>query len=93
LWQVEGLLLGVIDGMFPAMTHKLLPGDKVLFYSDGVDNATFEDQPPGTASLLACAERHRQLPLDEFIQRLARDLFGSGKLVDDLTLLGLEVRI
>jgi len=92
LWQVEGLLLGVIDGMFPAMTHKLLPGDKVLFYSDGVDNATFEDQPPGTASLLACAERHRRLPLDEFIQRLARDLFSSGELVDDLTLLGLEVR-
>ncbi len=92
LWQLQGLLLGVVDASFPALTYQLRPGDKVLFYSDGVDNAAFEGQPPGTESLLACAERHRHLAVDEFVSRLARDLFGGGPNPDDLTLLGLEVR-
>ncbi len=92
LWQLQGMLLGVVDASFPAATHQLRPGDKVLFYTDGVDNAAFEGQPPGTPSLLACAERHRHLPVDEFVNRLARDLFASGPNPDDLTLLGLEVQ-
>jgi hypothetical protein len=41
-------------------------------------------------SLLACARRHRDLPVQDFIARLARDLFGSTSQPDDLTLLGLE---
>ena len=93
LWQLQGLLLGVVDASFPALTFQLRPGDKVLFYSDGVDSAAFEDQPAGTSSLLACAERHRHLPVDEFVNRLARDLFGGNPNPDDLTLLGLEVRL
>jgi sigma-B regulation protein RsbU (phosphoserine phosphatase) len=93
LWRLEGLLLGIVDASFPVLTFQLRPGDKVLFYSDGVDNASFEDQPPGTPSLLTCAERHRDLPVDEFVHRLARDLFaGAEQNPDDLTLLGLEVR-
>jgi phosphoserine phosphatase RsbU/P len=92
LWQLQGLLLGVVDASFPVATHQLRHGDKVLFYTDGVDNAAFEDQPPGTPSLLACAERHRHLPVDEFVNRLARDLFVGNSNPDDVTLLGLEVR-
>ncbi len=90
LWRVDGLLLGVIDARFPSATHRLGPGDKLLFYSDGVDTAAFEDQPAGVDSLLACARRHRDLPVQDFIARLARELFGSDRVPDDLTLLGLE---
>jgi sigma-B regulation protein RsbU (phosphoserine phosphatase) len=90
-WQQHGLLLGVADATFPVLQRQLRPGDKVLFYSDGVDNTMFEDQPTGTASLLTCAERHRRLPVDEFVNRLARDLRGGDPNPDDLTLLGLEV--
>jgi hypothetical protein len=37
------------------------------------------------------AERHRTLPIQEFVPRLAIDLFGGAAQPDDLTLLGLEV--
>ena len=90
-WRQEGLLLGVVDAAFPTRTHPLRPGDKVLLYSDGVDTAVFEGGEPGAESLMACAERHRDLPIQEFVARLARDLFGGEAQPDDLTLLGLEM--
>jgi len=91
LWQQEGLLLGVVNATFTAKTHTLGPGDKVLLYSDGVDSASFEGLPAGAPSLLACAERHRNLPVGAFVDRLARELFGATEHPDDLTLLGLEM--
>jgi serine phosphatase RsbU (regulator of sigma subunit) len=91
LWQQEGLLLGVVNASFNARTHALRPGDKVLLYSDGIDSATFDGRPPGGPSLLACAERHRALPVGAFVDRLARDLIGAAEHPDDLTLLGLEM--
>jgi serine phosphatase RsbU (regulator of sigma subunit) len=90
-WHQEGLLLGVVDAGFPARTYRLEPGDKVLLYTDGIDSATFEGREPGAPSLQACAERHRELPVGEFVARVARDLFGASAQPDDLTLLGLEV--
>ena len=91
LWRQEGLLLGVVEGRFPARSHRLRPGDKVLFYSDGIDTARLEGQEPGTPSLLACAARHRTLPAQEFVDRLALDLFDGSARPDDLTLLALEL--
>jgi serine phosphatase RsbU (regulator of sigma subunit) len=91
LWQQEGLLLGVVNASFAAKAHTLRPGDKVLLYSDGIDSASFGGQPPGAPSLLACAERHRDLPVGAFVDRVARELFGAAEHPDDLTLLGLEM--
>jgi sigma-B regulation protein RsbU (phosphoserine phosphatase) len=91
LWRQEGLLLGVTDASFPARDYPLKPGDKVLLYSDGIDTGLFENHSPGAHSLLACAVRHRHLPIQEWLDRLARDLFGGCEQPDDLTLLGLEV--
>jgi sigma-B regulation protein RsbU (phosphoserine phosphatase) len=89
--QVGGSLLGVFDTEFPVQTQQLRPGDKVLLYSDGVDTAIYEGRPAGVESLLACAARHAQLPVEEFTEGLARALFGRGGQPDDLTLLGLEI--
>jgi sigma-B regulation protein RsbU (phosphoserine phosphatase) len=89
-WRQEGLLLGVVDAQYPARTYDLAPGDKVLLYSDGIDSATYEGHEPGADSLLACAGKHRHLPIQDLIARLARDLFGASAQPDDLTLLGLE---
>jgi sigma-B regulation protein RsbU (phosphoserine phosphatase) len=91
LWQVAGSLLGVFETVFPVQGQRLQPGDKMLLYSDGIDNARFEDHPPGVDSLLACAARHRELPIQEFLAGVARDLFGQSNPADDLTLLGLEM--
>lgn len=89
-WRQEGLLLGVTEATFREATYPLHPGDKVLLYSDGIDNATFENHPSGAESLLACAERHRELPARQLVERLARDLFGVRELPDDLTLFVVE---
>jgi sigma-B regulation protein RsbU (phosphoserine phosphatase) len=90
LWKQDGLLLGVVDARFHCSTHTLHPGDKVLMYSDGADHARFEGEPEGLDSLIACAQRHQALPVQEFVARLARDLFTGGSVPDDLTLLALE---
>lgn len=90
LWRADGVLLGVVEGQFPCSSQRLEKGDKLLFYTDGVDSAAFGDQPAGVESLLACARRHRELPAGEFVSRLARDLFGAASQPDDLTLLALE---
>jgi phosphoserine phosphatase RsbU/P len=89
LWQIEGLLLGVVDGQFPCRQQRLEVGDKLVFYTDGVDHA-FEEQATGVESLLACARQHRELPAGEFVARLAQELFGAARQPDDLTLLALE---
>lgn len=91
LWHTEGLLLGVFDAQFSDRTLLLAKGDKVLLYSDGIDSAQFEHHPPGIESLMACAGRHRTQPIQEFVEGLARDLFGDSHPPDDLTLLGLEM--
>jgi len=90
LWQVQGSLLGVFDTVFLGQAHRLRPGDKILLYSDGIDEARFDGKPPGVESLLACAAQHRGLPVDEFVGALARDMFGQASPPDDLTLLGME---
>jgi sigma-B regulation protein RsbU (phosphoserine phosphatase) len=89
--QVEGSLLGVFDTSFPIATHRLRPGDKLLLYSDGIDAAKFQNRSPGADSLLACAVRLRDLPIHEFVERLAHDLFSQTGRTDDVTLLGLEM--
>jgi sigma-B regulation protein RsbU (phosphoserine phosphatase) len=90
-WNQEGLLLGIVDATFGDRVYRLNPGDKVLLYTDGIDNASFAGQPPGADSLLACASKHRGLPAQEFVEQVARDLFGTALQPDDLTLLGLEL--
>jgi sigma-B regulation protein RsbU (phosphoserine phosphatase) len=90
-WRQEGLLLGVTDATFPARTYRVSAGDKILLYSDGIDTGQFENHPLGAESLLACAAHHRDLPIQDFVDRLARDLFGASAQPDDLTLLGLEI--
>jgi sigma-B regulation protein RsbU (phosphoserine phosphatase) len=89
-WQGQGSLLGVFDTFFHGQAHRLSAGDKVLLFSDGIDTAQFEERTPGADSLLACAAKHRALPIDPFVATLARELFAQASPPDDLTLLGME---
>ena len=90
-WKIEGSLLGVFDVQYRLQTHTLEPGDKVLLYTDGMDAAGFDNQPMGLPSLVAAAERHRDLAIGELVERLSLDLFGSRRQTDDLTILGMEL--
>ncbi len=91
LWQIEGSLLGVFETPFRLQTHHLGSGDKLLLYTDGMDAASFEQHAVGLPSLLAAAERFRDLPIDEMVERLASDLFTQTRQSDDLTIFGLEM--
>jgi serine phosphatase RsbU (regulator of sigma subunit) len=91
LWAVEGTLLGVFDTSYPVSEKRLRPGDKLLLYTDGMDGARLEGHLPGGPSLLACAARHRDLPVQELLAQLPRELFAQTEQSDDLTLLGLEM--
>jgi sigma-B regulation protein RsbU (phosphoserine phosphatase) len=91
LLQSNGSLLGIFEAAFPNQTRGLRAGDKLLFYSDGIDAGRFGDNTAGLASLKACAARHHDQPIQDFVNLLARDLFQHGPPTDDLTLLGLEM--
>lgn len=91
LWQIEGSLLGVFDTHYRLQTHAMNPGDKLILYTDGMDAASFQDQPVGLASLLAAAEEFRALPVGELVERLASDLFAQTRQSDDLTVFGMEM--
>lgn len=90
--KTEGSVLGVFDTEFPLQSLRLHVGDKVLFYTDGSDQACVEGSREGAASLAACAGHHRHLPLQEFMERLSWDLFRQTEQKDDFTLLALEVK-
>ena len=91
LWQLEGSLLGVFDTHYKLQTQQMKPGDKLILHTDGMDAASFEDQPVGLASLLAAADRFRELPIEELVERLASDLFAQTRQTDDLTVFGMEM--
>jgi sigma-B regulation protein RsbU (phosphoserine phosphatase) len=91
LWKGEGSLLGIADTKYELQAKTVRPGDKILFYTDGLDCCTFEDLPAGRESLLACAGRHKAEPAQDFIDRLSSEMMPQPDQPDDLTLLVLEV--
>jgi serine phosphatase RsbU (regulator of sigma subunit) len=91
LLQIEGSLLGVFETKFRVQSQQMKAGDKLLLYTDGMDGASFEQNPVGLASLLAAVEQFRALPIDELVERLASDLFTQTRQNDDLTVFGMEI--
>lgn len=92
LWKVHGTLLGVFETKFTAQAQRMFAGDKLLLYTDGLDSLGDEGKPSGTDLLMEAAQRYRTLPIQEFVEQLARDLFAKASQPDDFTLLGLEMQ-
>jgi sigma-B regulation protein RsbU (phosphoserine phosphatase) len=91
IMESPGTLLGVFETKFFGKTVRLDPGDKALFYTDGTESVTFENQPAGRESFLACVNRHSSEPIHVLVDRLAYDLCHRAAQPDDFTVLGLEV--
>jgi sigma-B regulation protein RsbU (phosphoserine phosphatase) len=74
---------------------RLLPGDRLLIFSDGVPDATNRrGQQYGRERLAKFLESNDQLKVQVLVDRLAADVAkwrGSAPAFDDLTLLALEV--
>jgi serine phosphatase RsbU (regulator of sigma subunit) len=67
------------------------PGDKLLLYTDGIETGDEPENRRGLKRLVAAAAENRHLPVDEWVARLALELFSHDGQTDDLTLLGLEI--
>jgi sigma-B regulation protein RsbU (phosphoserine phosphatase) len=90
-WQLHGTLLGVFATQFAAQTQELRPGDKVLFYTDGLETSRAEEAASGSERLLELAAQYRELDIEALVERLARALFAEASQPDDFTLLGLGI--
>ena len=90
-WEAPGTLLGVFDTYFTVQTHRLRPGDKVIFYTDGLDTDNAASKSTTAQRLASLADEHRLLPVRDLVALLSRHLAVQSAQLDDLTLLGLEV--
>ncbi len=93
-----GGLLGLFKGdEFPTFETRLKPGDKVVFYTDGVEMSFQADPeaPLDTRSYFRFFEQHAALPIDELMACIEHRLDSeSGSLHprDDLSIVGFEVQ-
>jgi phosphoserine phosphatase RsbU/P len=84
-----------MNSNFSAVRVKLEPGDLVVFYSDGVNEAEDAEKVPyGTKRLRATLERNGHLPVEEVRDALINDVtrFAGGQRADDMTLIVTEYR-
>ena len=95
--KASGGLLGLFKGEeFPLFETRLQPGDKVLFYTDGVELA-FQDQGDAsldTKSYRRAFESLAGLPVETMMQRIETRLDAENSSLnprDDVTIVGLEV--
>jgi sigma-B regulation protein RsbU (phosphoserine phosphatase) len=90
--QLHGTMLGLFETEFATETLRLRAGDKMLLHTAGPDWSSADSKPSGNERLLALAARHGASPVQQWVDQLAHDLLGHARQLDDLTLLGLEVR-
>ena len=93
---------GMVVGMFlnkqvnyKEQTFKLIPGDKILLYTDGIIEMTDErDQRLGSEGLEHFIKNHYDLSIDELKDKLYEFCVmysGEKGFKDDLTILGFEI--
>jgi serine phosphatase RsbU (regulator of sigma subunit) len=86
-----GLVLGVMPGVvYPEHTLQLLPGDRLVLYTDGVTEAfNPADEPYGTERLIAEVNANGDATAAALVERICRSvtLFaGTAPQSDDITL-------
>ena len=96
LLKARGIALGVIEEVdLESGTVYLSPGDVLVLYTDGVTEATNEDdQEYGIERLSAMVAASRELPAGEIIAAIVRDVTtfaGTRPQFDDITLMVLKV--
>ncbi len=86
-WQVPGTLLGVCEGEFLLEKKQLLSGDKIVLLSEGARHP-FDVNGSTHDQVLSLADKIRHLPLQAFVEELARGLLEMNRSAVDFTLLG-----
>ncbi len=86
-----------MNAQFTSVRVKLEPGDLMVWYSDGVNEAEDADRVPyGTKRLRGALEKYSELdlPIEQLRDKLIEDvtLFAGGARADDMTLIVSEYR-
>lgn len=89
----EGALLGVMpEEQFEPASVALSPGDKLIFYTDGLEVAFVNPGEPGSLDAWRVAvEGRRSLSADAFLADLWQHLEERGPVDDDITVVTLEM--
>lgn len=93
----HGLALACMDGMpYTEYEIQLNPGDKLFVYTDGVPEATNEDDEQfGTERMLEALDHVRTLSVDKalpFVRERIAAFAGNAEQFDDITMLGFEFK-
>jgi sigma-B regulation protein RsbU (phosphoserine phosphatase) len=96
LLKAEGIALGVLDEIdLKSVGLQLRSGDVVVLYTDGVTEATNEqDEEYGIERLMKCAENSQSLTSQEIINAIVREVTafaGTHPQHDDITVMVLKV--
>jgi serine phosphatase RsbU (regulator of sigma subunit) len=94
-----GIAIGLVDGVVFKQSLKpeivgLQPGDVLLQYTDGLTEALDAQEVEfGDARLYGSFLTHLELPMQELVDRIAKDVnqHAKGNLNDDLTIIALAV--
>jgi serine phosphatase RsbU (regulator of sigma subunit) len=92
LWEGRSLPLGVAPNML--RRHEggvtLVPGARLIFYTDGLVERSGESIDVGLDRLLATVDASRELPPEPLTHRLAETLTGEQPDSDDVCAVCLE---
>jgi sigma-B regulation protein RsbU (phosphoserine phosphatase) len=90
--ETEGALLGVLpDEQFDSVSLTLEPGDKLIFYSDGMDIPFAPREAPANGAWLNAVQLRKDLCADDLLLDIWQHLETRGEVADDVTLVTLEV--
>ncbi len=89
-----GRILGFPESSYAEETIQLQPGDRLVFYTDGITEArNSHGEEFGTARLVECARDGRTLPAEELKQEILRTAlqYGDGRFEDDATVIVMAI--
>ncbi len=92
--NISGMPLGLARSLHSDVEKKWSPGDRLIFYTDGMTEAMNESgEQYGKERLLKCIRENARLPLEEFKNGIIADLggfAGEKNFEDDVTLIIFE---
>ncbi len=99
--HVLGDILGILnDVSFETSTIDVCSGDRILFYSDGIEDSGYIDNKTGkkiklkNLGIMKLASKHQKLNLNKYVNNIWNDVleFGKNNPKDDMSLVAIEIK-
>ncbi|GBF50881.1 SpoIIE-like protein phosphatase domain protein [Leptospira ryugenii] len=93
-FKVRGSILGWRESfVYPEVEESLHPGDRIIFYTDGVTEARTDGKMFGESSLIRIVQSSRNKSIQELAEAIQIEIldFSDSELKDDITYVILEI--